>query len=178
MVGSGQYAYAILRHQSSGAEYWGKIHFTANGGIYLSASAFSGASETALGTEVASGLVRVPGTAVNVRFQVIGTSPTTIRGRAWAVGGTEPTTWTFSATDSTAALQQAGSVGLRATLSSTTTNLPVAFRFDNLTVLDLGSGATPALALIREAATGDRAAAQVTLRTNSLNLSRNGQFAR
>ena len=140
VVGTGQYAYAVLRHQSGGAEYWGKIHFAANGGIYLSASAYSGTSETSLGAEVASGLARVPGTAVNVRFQVIGTNPTTIRGRAWATGSAEPTTWTLSVTDSTPALQAAGSVGLRATLSSTSTNLPITFRFDNLTVLDLGAG--------------------------------------
>ncbi len=145
VVGSGQYVNAILRHQAAGSEYWGKIHFNATGGIYLNASTFNGTTEVALGPEISTGLTRVPGTAVNVRFQVIGTNPTTIRGRAWPVGGIEPTTWSFTVTDSTAALQVAGSVGLRATTSSTSTNVPVTFRFDNLTVLDLGAGATPTL---------------------------------
>ena len=156
VVGSGQYAFAILRHQAGGAEYWGKIHFSASGAIFLNASAYSGTAETVLGPEVASGLTRVQGTAVNVRFQVIGTSPTTIRGRAWAVGSTEPTTWTFTDTDSTAALQHAGTVGLRATTSSTSTNVPITFRFDNLTVLDLGAGATPSTSQVRSDPFGPR----------------------
>ncbi|HEY7827249.1 MAG TPA: hypothetical protein VIB99_03385, partial [Candidatus Limnocylindrales bacterium] len=178
VVGSGQYAYAVLRHQASGAEYWGKIHFSATGGVYLAASAFSGSAETSLGAEVASGLVRVPGTAVNVRFQAIGTSPTTIRGRAWAVGTTEPTSWTFTATDSTAALQAAGSIGLRATLSSTSTNLPITFRFDNLTVLDLGTGATPSVARGPALPVADRPSSRLTMRTATANSGRLGQIAR
>ena len=156
VVGTGQYAYAILRHQASGGEYWGKIHFTATGGIYLNASAYSGTAEVVLGPEVTSGLTRVPGTAVNVRFQVIGTSPATIRGRAWAVGATEPTTWTFTDTDSTVALQDAGTVGVRATTSSTSTNIPITFRFDNLTVLDLGAGATASISQVRTDPFGPR----------------------
>ena len=100
VVGTGQYAYAILRHQAGGAEYWGKIHFSATGAIFLNASAYTGTAETALGPEVNSGLTRVPGTAVNVRFQVIGTNPTTVRGRVWALGAIEPSTWTFTVSDS------------------------------------------------------------------------------
>jgi hypothetical protein len=156
VVGTGQYAYAILRHQASGVEYWGKIHFTATGGIYLNASAYTTTAEVALGPEVSSGLTRVPGTAVNVRFQVIGTSPATIRGRAWAVGSTEPTTWNFTGTDSTVALQHAGTVGLRATTSSTSTNIPITFRFDNLTVLDLGAAATASISLVQTDPLGPR----------------------
>ena len=41
-----------------------------------------------------------------------GASPTTIRIRAWVDGTTEPTTWTYTGTDSVAALQAPGGVGL------------------------------------------------------------------
>ena len=58
----------------------------------------------------------IPGTnsvVVWLRVEFQGTSPTTIRARAWQAGSPEPGTWTLSATDSTAAEQIAGAVGVR-----------------------------------------------------------------
>jgi hypothetical protein len=72
------------------------------------------------------------------------------------VGTTEPTTWNFTDTDSTVALQHAGTIGLRATTSSTSTNIPITFRFDNLTVLDLGAAATASISLVRTDPFGPR----------------------
>lgn len=46
------------------------------------------------------------------RAQAVGTSPTTLRARFWLDGDAEPGTWAFDTTDATAALQEAGLVGL------------------------------------------------------------------
>jgi hypothetical protein len=54
-------------------------------------------------------------------MQLVGANPTTIRLRAWADGQPEPGTWPYVATDSTAALQGSGAVGLLARLSSSAT---------------------------------------------------------
>jgi hypothetical protein len=48
-----------------------------------------------------------------VKFLVEGLSPTTLKIKAWADGLDEPTDWTIETTDSTAALQTSGTVGLR-----------------------------------------------------------------
>jgi PKD repeat protein len=53
--------------------------------------------------------------------QATGASPTTLRAHAWRAGTTEPSTWQVTATDSTAALQAAGAIGIRSYRSSGTT---------------------------------------------------------
>jgi hypothetical protein len=55
---------------------------------------------------------------VAVRIQVIGTSPTTLRAKAWFANGVEPTAWTVNASDSTAGLQRPGSIGVSAVRTS------------------------------------------------------------
>jgi hypothetical protein len=69
---------------------------------------------------------------------VFGSSPTTIRIKAWAASGSEPTGWTVTRTDSEAALQGAGGVGLLAYVSGSVTNPPASFSFDNFVVTRRG----------------------------------------
>ena len=88
---------------------------------------------TVLGNVVVAGLAYAPGTALSMRVQVFGTSPTTVRARIWPAGTTEPATWTASATDATAALQAPGIVGLQSYLSSSAT-AGVVTRFDDYVV--------------------------------------------
>jgi PKD repeat protein len=88
---------------------------------------------TVLGNVVVPGLTYAPGTTLNMRVQVTGTNPTTIRARVWPDGASEPTTWTASATDATAALQAPGTVGLQSYLSSSAT-AGVVTRFDDYLV--------------------------------------------
>jgi PKD repeat protein len=99
---------------------------------------------TDLTTGVPFGGTLAAGQRVAVRIQVQDTSPTTIRARAWKVGSTEPTTWTVSTTDSTAALQAPGSVQLSTYLSSAATTGPVTVRWDDLLVSPIGSTPPPA----------------------------------
>jgi hypothetical protein len=68
-----------------------------------------------------------------LRAEITGTNPTTIRIRVWADGAPEPATWQYSATNSVAAVQIAGAVGLRAYMDSVT-NAPITVTFDDYLV--------------------------------------------
>ena len=77
-------------------------------------------------------LVYAPGTSIRVRTEVTGSSPTTIRARAWDPTTAEPTGWLVSATDSTAGMQVAGAIGINSYYSSTATNAPLVLSVDDL----------------------------------------------
>lgn len=64
------------------------------------------------------------GSTLNIRVQATGTSPTTLRAKAWKSTQAEPASWQVSTTDSTAGLQAAGGVGVATFLSSTSTVFP------------------------------------------------------
>ena len=98
----------------------------------MNVSRVSANVETNLGNEVTiSGVSQDVDTSTWLRLQVVGSNPSTLRLRAWAAGQSEPTTWQYSTTDSTAALQTAGAVGVRAYLSSSGSNTPVLISFDD-----------------------------------------------
>ncbi len=76
----------------------------------------------------------VAGADVHVRVEATGTSPTTVRAAVWLEGSPEPSGWTASSTDSTAAMQAAGSVGVKGYLSGASTNPTQVLRFDDWAV--------------------------------------------
>ncbi|WP_271176070.1 PKD domain-containing protein [Leifsonia poae] len=128
-TGGGIYVSAIGRSNGT-IEYSARIWEQASGAMQL--QLLQGG--TAMQLVNLTGLTYTPGQQYQVRLQVFGTSPTTIRAKVWKVGTTEPTAWQASVTDSTAALQVAGSVGLRAYLSGTATDTPLTTKFDNFVV--------------------------------------------
>ncbi|WP_223692385.1 LamG domain-containing protein [Leifsonia poae] len=128
-TGGGIYVSAIGRSNGT-IEYSARVWMQSTGVVQLQLLQGS----TIMQAVNVSGLTYTPGTQYQVRVQVYGTSPTTVRARVWAVGATEPTTWQTSVTDSTATLQVAGSVGLRAYLSGTATTAPLTTKFDNFVV--------------------------------------------
>jgi hypothetical protein len=134
-----QYIYTSLRRQSDGSEYRGKLRLAPDGGVYLHATRVNAVgSETALGSEVrVSGLTFQANGTFRMRMEVSGSNPSTIRLKAWIDGKQEPIGWRYSASDSTAGLQQAGSVGLRAYVSSSSANPNVQMSFDSLKVIRL-----------------------------------------
>jgi PQQ enzyme repeat len=67
-----------------------------------------------LSGDLNTGIPAANGAVVWLRVEFQGSSPTTIRARAWLDGTTEPTSWLLSTTDTTAAEQVAGAVGVRA----------------------------------------------------------------
>jgi hypothetical protein len=107
-------AYVLTRYTVSfnSSYYRVGVEQSANGGtLMLRAQRSDG---TLIATDVSTGIPSHDGVVVWMRVDVSGVSPTTIRARAWADGSAEPTNWTLVTTDSNAAEQVAGSVGLRA----------------------------------------------------------------
>ena len=99
---------------------------------------FGEETDTILGTEsVVSGLTLAPGSALEVRLQAVGSSPTTLQANVWAASGIEPGTWQKSVTDSATAQQSPGAIGLAVTVSSSNTAVPLTATFRDF------SAATP-----------------------------------
>jgi PKD repeat protein len=133
-VGGQVYLMVQGRRVSAGNEYDAKVLVNANGSVTVRVTRLVGNVETALaGPVTVPGVVYAVGTVLDIRLQVTGTSPTTVRARVWASSGAEPSTWQVSGTDSTAALQAAGAVGVSAYLSSNATNAPVTIRYNSFT---------------------------------------------
>jgi PKD repeat protein len=133
-VGGPVYVTVQGRRVSSNNEYDAKVVINADRSVTIRVTRLVGGVETALAGPIkVTGITYVAATVLNVRLQVTGTSPTTVRARTWVASAAEPTTWQVSGTDATAALQVAGSVGLTAYLSSAATNAPVTVRFSSLT---------------------------------------------
>jgi hypothetical protein len=132
-TGNGVYLDVTGRRVSAGNEYQANLILQPGGRILLGLTAVRSGAEVALQplTQL-PGLTYAAGSPLAIRLQVSGTAPTTVRVKVWAAGGAEPTAWQATATDSTAALQAAGSVGVAAYLSSSATNAPVTVRLDDL----------------------------------------------
>ncbi len=117
-TGSGPYWYVVARRVATGTEYRGRVRVNSTGKVMVQATrVVSGGSETFLGAEGATGVSHSADGYIRVRLQLSSTYPTTLRLKAWADTQAEPTTWQYTVTDSEAALQTAGAVGLRAGLS-------------------------------------------------------------
>jgi hypothetical protein len=134
-TGGSHYIYGIVRRVNATNAYRLKVRIAANGAVFVHAAALVNNVETAIGSEVqVAGLTNTPGSFIRIRAQASGTNPTTIRVRAWAASGTEPTTWQYTGTNSAATIQAAGGVGLQAYLSASTTNAPMLTTFDDFLV--------------------------------------------
>ena len=118
-VGGSLWSYGLIRRINTSNEYRAVLRVAAGGAVYIQASSVLNNVEASIGTEVrVTGLNATPGAFIRMRAQFSGANPTTIRMRAWADGTTEPTTWQYTATNTAAALQVAGAVGLRNYLGS------------------------------------------------------------
>ncbi|MFE1664620.1 PKD domain-containing protein [Microbacterium sp. P02] len=110
VTGSGTYASAWMR-SSTGGDYRATITFRAAGAPDLTLNRKVGAIETVMATYRMTQTPSV-GESVMLRFEAVGSSPTTLRARVWT-GSAEPTAWQRTVVDSTPALQVAsGGVGL------------------------------------------------------------------
>lgn len=133
-TGGGSFVGVIGRKVGTGNEYRAKLRIFANGTTSLYLTRLSAGAETTLQSISIPGLTLVANDQVQIRLQVTGTNPTTLRAKVWRDGATEPADWQLTATDTTAALQAAGYVGLMSYLWGTATNAPVAVRFDDFAV--------------------------------------------
>jgi len=124
-TGGGSYT-SIFGRQVGAANYAANVWVKSSGAVALVLKQ----GTTVLTNTTVPGMTYTAGTQLQLRLQVTGTSPTTVRARVWPVGQPEPTTWLSTVTDSTPALQSPGSVALQATLSASSAAGSVT-RFDN-----------------------------------------------
>lgn len=130
-VNTGAAFFGTIGRRVGSADYRLKLRVDPAGAVTVSAIRLSG-GETALASAPVAGLTYPAGAQLKTRLQVSGTSPTTIRGKVWLSTQTEPAAWQVTASDSTAGLQTAGSVGVFTYISGSATNSPWVFRFDDV----------------------------------------------
>ncbi|GAB3669833.1 hypothetical protein GCM10027589_38050 [Actinocorallia lasiicapitis] len=135
-TGNGAYFWLAARRIAGAGEYRARVRFRPSGVVSLQLSRTDAANaETAIGSELTvAGLTYAPGTVLNVKVLATGTAPTELKAKVWAEGSAEPD-WQLSTTDGTAALQAAGSVGLRTFLSGSTTNAPITLTVDDFSAV-------------------------------------------
>ena len=106
--------YVGINGREVGAEFYNsRIRIAANGTVQL----YVLRTSTAVGAAyTVPGMVIVPGTHYKLRFQVNGTSPTTLSAKVWKASDPEPAAWQISRNDTLSpaipALQGPGYVGL------------------------------------------------------------------
>jgi hypothetical protein len=124
----------IARRVVGAGAYQAKIVLRSTGAVGLSlARANATGGEVVLQSSIdIPGLTLAAGDTLAVRVQAAGTNPTTLRAKVWKSGSPEPASWQRSVTDTTAALQTAGGIGIDMYLSSTATNAPVTLTLDDL----------------------------------------------
>jgi PKD repeat protein len=140
-TGSGTNVFVSGRRVGAGEEYAMRVRVAADGGVYLALFRVTGGVGSFPGGEVlVPGLTWVPGTALAVRLQVSGTGTTALAGSVWVAGEPEPAKPRLSRTDTTAALQAPGAVGLTVSRPSSAT-AATAVRFTGFRVGLVGAGA-------------------------------------
>jgi hypothetical protein len=130
-TGGGTYYAVAARHTATG-DYRAKVKIVPGGAVTLYLTRIVNGAETTLSSTAVSGLTAAATDNLRLALTVSGTSPTTVSGKVWKVGATQPATPQLTSSDSTAGLQAAGSVGVWSYLSGSTTNAPVTVTIDNL----------------------------------------------
>jgi PKD repeat protein len=121
-TGGGTYVYVTGRRVAANEEYRVRVRVSPTGDVALALSRLTAGTEAFPNGEVTvAGLTYTAGSTLNVRVRVSGTGTTQVTGTAWAAGSTEPATPQLSRTDTTAALQATGGVGLAVHRPSSTT---------------------------------------------------------
>lgn len=131
--GGGTYV-SVIGRAVAGDDYRARVKVSSTGVVQL--QLMRGA--TTLQALNIPGITYATGDQLQVRLQVFGTSPTTIRGKVWRVGTAEPPAWQLSTTDATAALQAAGGLGLSLYVSGSATVVPLTVAFDDLVAQPTG----------------------------------------
>lgn len=139
---SASYLSAVELRFVNGANFYRAImHATSTGDIQASIQVTEASVTTALvGPTQITRESYVAGAIYNIRAQAQGANPTILRVKIWRVATTEPVLWDFAVTDSAAAMQVSGGIGLRSQTTSNTTNVPVIFSWDNLNVTSIQLG--------------------------------------
>jgi len=130
-VSSGGY-YSLLVRRTTTTNYGVRVRATST---YVALQLFrtvSGAA-TVIAAQTISGYLFAAGDLMHLRLQTVGTGTTTLRAMFWVNNQPMPAAWTIQASDTTAAHQGPGGVGVHAYVSSSSTG-SVMLTVDNLAV--------------------------------------------
>ena len=137
-TGGGTYVSVIGRRVNASNDYRLKLRAQSTGAVTAQLVRTVSGAETVVQTvATVPGLNWTQGDVLRVRLRVSGTGPTSLSARVWEQGTTEPSTWQLQATDTTAALQSAGGVGVWTYVSSSATQTPMIVSIDDLVVAPL-----------------------------------------
>ena len=135
-VGGSAYVGVIGRRVAANSDYRVKLRYFDNGDVNATIVRNVNGVETTLAGGKIAGLTYNSGDVLNVRLQVDGTGTTALKAKVWKSTDAEPVAWNSQATDTTAALQVAGGIGVQIYVGGPVTNVPLAVRFDDLSVLN------------------------------------------
>jgi PKD repeat protein len=130
--GGGTLINATGRRVDATHEYRAVVKLLSNGTVSYYITKVSGTTETTIGPSLTLPGTYTPGTALNLKFEVTGTGTTALKLTVWKASDAQPANPQISTSDNGAGLQSAGSVGVRAYLSSSSTSAPVVVTFTAL----------------------------------------------
>ena len=135
--GGGSTSAVCSRYTGTGTtakSYCARVKVTSAGVATLSAVSRTGFTDAALKSFTLPSAL-VAGSQLKIRFQVTGSSHTTLRAKIWLAGGTEPGAWQVDTTDANdLGPQTAGGCALANTIASSSTNVPITARWDDLVI--------------------------------------------
>ena len=143
-TGGGAFLYVTARQVAPNTSYSAQVQVLADGSVRVSLVRFAGTTDAVVigRPVVVTGLRYTAGTVLRVDVQAAGTAPTSLSATVWTDGTTQPATPTVTATDTTAALQAPGAVGLLGYLSGSATS-PVALRVSSFDAVPVGGTPAP-----------------------------------
>jgi PKD repeat protein len=133
---SQNYVWLISRLQADGSAYRMRVKVDSDNSITISLWKAVGSTVTQVASYVMPSLSFTPNAQYDLRFDAVQTAGGTgvrLGASMWAHGSTQPDGWLVSYTD-TSSLLGAGSVGVLASPSGTSTTTPVVFSLSNLAV--------------------------------------------
>lgn len=138
-AGGASQAELTIRQQATTTFYGFRVRNTTDGNITLVIRKnVSGTSTTIVNkSNLISGYA--PGEIIHLRVNCLGTSPTTLRAKAWREGDDEPEEWNLETTDSEAVLQAAGDVTVRA-ISDSGYTANATYSYRSVEFMQIGEG--------------------------------------
>ncbi len=132
--GGGSYVSLIGRRASNNNDYRLRVRYQAGGTVAVYLVRVVNNADTIVTWTSLPGTY-APNDVVKLRFQVSGTTTTTLRAKAWNASATEPAAWTLTGTDAAPALLQApGNVGILHYVSSSWSGAAPVLTVDNFNV--------------------------------------------
>lgn len=126
---------SVIGRKVGNSDYRVKLRFFENGDVYSTLVRVVNGTETSLGGGKINGMVFNSGDTLRVRIQASGQGTSALKTKIWKASDAQPAGWTVQASDSTAALQVAGGIGLSVYAAGTVANVPYPVKFDNLYVV-------------------------------------------